>query len=65
MEGTGEIEEARFHCDTLLAGYSISQLVPIIGLALAATFFFVLGGFSLIKLLVELLLGALGVAHSV
>ena len=48
-----------------LLGTRYLILVPIIGLALAATFFFVLGGFSLIKLLVELLLGALGVAHSV
>ena len=37
-------------------------LVPILGLALAATFFFIFGGISLIGLLVDILLGALGLA---
>jgi uncharacterized membrane protein YqhA len=38
-------------------------LVPILGLALAATFFFIFGGVGLIGLLVDLLFGALGLAQ--
>ena len=38
-------------------------LVPILGLALAAAFFFVFGGIGLIQLLVEYLLALLGLAH--
>ncbi len=37
-------------------------LVPILGLALAATFFFIFGGISLIGLMVDILLGALSLA---
>lgn len=37
--------------------------VPVLGLALAATFFFVFGGIGLIRLLYELLLTALGLAR--
>jgi uncharacterized membrane protein YqhA len=39
-------------------------LVPILGLAIAATFFFVFGGISLISLLWELLLYALGLVQN-
>jgi uncharacterized membrane protein YqhA len=38
-------------------------LVPILGLALAAALFFVLGGIGLIRLLIEAFLAALGVTH--
>jgi uncharacterized membrane protein YqhA len=38
-------------------------LVPILGLAVAAAFFFIFGGIGLIRLLVELLLAAFGLAH--
>ena len=38
-------------------------LVPILGLAIAAAFFFVFGGIGLIGLLLGLLLNALGLAH--
>lgn len=38
-------------------------LVPILGLALAAVFFFVFGGIGLISLLFKLLLGAFGLAE--
>ena len=38
-------------------------LVPIVGLAIAAAFFFIFGGIGLIKLLYEVLLGALGLGH--
>lgn len=37
-------------------------LVPILGLAIAATFFFIFGGIGLISLLLEALFGALGLA---
>jgi uncharacterized membrane protein YqhA len=46
-----------------LLGTRYLILIPIIGLAIAASVFFVIGGFSLIKLRVELLLDALGVVH--
>lgn len=39
-------------------------LLPILGLATAAAFFFVFGGIGLIHLLYELALGALGLAHA-
>jgi uncharacterized membrane protein YqhA len=38
-------------------------LIPILGLAVAAAFFFIFGGIGLIRLLVELLLAAFGLAH--
>ena len=38
-------------------------LIPILGLAMAAAFFFVFGGIGLIGLLLGLLLSALGLAH--
>lgn len=38
-------------------------LLPILGLAIAAAFFFVFGGIGLIQLLYELLLRALGLVH--
>lgn len=45
-----------------LLGTRYLILVPILGLAIAATFFFIFGGISLISLLVELLLDAFGFA---
>lgn len=38
-------------------------LIPILGLAIAAAFFFIFGGIGLISLLFELILGALGLSH--
>jgi len=38
-------------------------IIPIIGLGIAAAFFFVFGGISLIRLLFELLLGTFGYGH--
>lgn len=46
-----------------LTGTRYLVILPIIGLAIAAAFFFVFGGFGLIRLLVELLLSALGIAQ--
>jgi len=46
-----------------LTGTRYLVILPVIGLAVAASFFFVFGGIGLIRLLVELLLAALGVAH--
>ena len=42
-----------------LSGTRYLVVVPILGLAIAASFFFVFGGWGLIKLLIELLLFAL------
>ena len=39
-------------------------VVPIVGLATAAAVFFVLGGYGLIRLLVEIVLAATGLAHA-
>lgn len=38
-------------------------IIPILGLALASCFFFVFGGIGLIRLLIEVLLAGLGLAH--
>jgi uncharacterized membrane protein YqhA len=38
-------------------------VIPILGLAIAATFFFIFGGIGLIRLLIELVLAAVGLAH--
>ena len=38
-------------------------LIPVLGLAIAAAFFFIFGGIGLIRLLLELLLSALGLGH--
>lgn len=38
-------------------------LIPILGLAVAAAFFFIFGGIGLIRLLLELLLQAFGLSH--
>ena len=46
-----------------LTGTRYLVILPIIGLAIAASFFFVFGGIGLIRLLVEILLTALGVAQ--
>jgi uncharacterized membrane protein YqhA len=46
-----------------LTGTPYLVILPIIGLAIAASFFFVLGGICLIRMLVELLLAALGAAQ--
>ncbi len=39
-------------------------VIPILGLAIASAFFFVFGGIGLIRLLLELLLNALGLGHA-
>ena len=44
----------------ILSGTRYLVIVPIIGLALAAAVFFVVGGFQLIRLIAEQLLGAFG-----
>lgn len=38
-------------------------IIPILGLALASCFFFVFGGIGLIRLLIDVLLAGLGLAH--
>jgi uncharacterized membrane protein YqhA len=38
-------------------------IIPIIGLAIAAAYFFIFGGIGLVELLIELLLDSLGMAH--
>jgi uncharacterized membrane protein YqhA len=38
-------------------------VIPILGLAIAATFFFIFGGIGLIRLLIELVLAAVGLTH--
>jgi uncharacterized membrane protein YqhA len=38
-------------------------LIPILGLVIAATFFFLFGGIGLIRLLIEMMLAAVGLAH--
>jgi uncharacterized membrane protein YqhA len=38
-------------------------LIPVLGLAIAAAFFFIFGGIGLIRLLLDLLLSALGLGH--
>jgi uncharacterized membrane protein YqhA len=43
-----------------LSGTRYLVVVPIIGLVIAASFFFVFGGIGLIRLLIELVAGALG-----
>lgn len=48
----------------LLVGTRYLILIPIIGLALAATFLFVFGGVSLVRMLYESLPGLLGFAHA-
>jgi uncharacterized membrane protein YqhA len=47
----------------LLLGTRYLILIPILGLGIAAAFFFVFGGISLIKLLFELMLNGLGLGH--
>lgn len=47
----------------ILSGTRYFVLIPILGLVIAASFFFVFGGIGLIKLLIELLMGALGGTH--
>ncbi len=47
----------------VLSGTRYFVLIPILGLVIAASFFFIFGGIGLIKLLIELLIGALGGAH--
>jgi uncharacterized membrane protein YqhA len=47
----------------ILSGTRYFVLLPILGLLIAASFFFVFGGIGLIRLLIELLVGALGGAH--
>jgi uncharacterized membrane protein YqhA len=47
-----------------LTGTRFLILVPIIGLTIAAAFFFVLGGISLTRLATEYFLALLGVSHS-
>jgi len=44
----------------ILSGTRYFVLIPILGLLIAASFFFVFGGIGLIKLLIELLISALG-----
>jgi uncharacterized membrane protein YqhA len=44
----------------ILSGTRYFVLLPILGLLIAASFFFVFGGIGLIKLLIELLITALG-----
>jgi uncharacterized membrane protein YqhA len=46
----------------VLSGTRYFVLLPIIGLVIAASFFFIFGGIGLIGLLIELLVGALGAA---
>lgn len=46
-----------------LTGTRYLVILPILGLGIAAAFFFIFGGIGLIRLLVELLLAALGMAH--
>ncbi len=43
----------------ILSGTRYFVLIPILGLVIAASFFFIFGGIGLIKLLIELLLGIL------
>src|SRR6476646_5173315 len=47
----------------IISGTRYVVIVPVIGLALAASFFFILGGIGLIRLLFELLSGLLGTSH--
>jgi uncharacterized membrane protein YqhA len=47
----------------VLRGTRYLVLVPILGLAVAAAFFFVFGGIGLIRLLVEIFLGRFGFGH--
>ncbi len=47
----------------LLSGTRYLVIVPIIGLAVAAAFFFIFGGVGLIRLLLETLLGAFSTAQ--
>jgi uncharacterized membrane protein YqhA len=48
----------------ILGGTRYLVIVPILGLLLAASLFFIVGGIGLIRLLIELLVGALrGAAH--
>ena len=44
----------------VLSGTRYFVLIPILGLVIAASFFFIFGGIGLIKLLIELLMSALG-----
>ena len=44
-----------------LTGTRYLVVLPVVGLAVAAAFFFVFGGYGLLRLLFELLLGAFGV----
>jgi uncharacterized membrane protein YqhA len=44
----------------ILSGTRYLVIVPILGLIIAASFFFVFGGIGLIRLLIELLVGSLG-----
>ena len=43
--------------ERLIAGTRYLVILPILGLGLAASFFFIFGGFGLIRLLVEMLVG--------
>jgi len=47
----------------VLSGTRYLVIIPVLGLAIAASLFFVLGGIGLITLLVELLLSTLGFTH--
>jgi uncharacterized membrane protein YqhA len=47
----------------VLSGTRYFVLLPILGLIIAASFFFIFGGIGLIKLIIELLIGALSGAH--
>src|SRR5438045_3458618 len=47
----------------IVSGTRYLVIVPVLGLALAAAFFFVLGGIGLIRMLIELLLSILGLSH--
>ncbi len=48
----------------LLTGTRFLIVIPIMGLAIAAAFFFVLGGLSLIRLIADYLLAVSGLAHA-
>jgi uncharacterized membrane protein YqhA len=47
----------------MIAGTRYLVILPVLGLSLAAAFFFVLGGVGLIALLIEILSGLLGFSH--
>lgn len=48
----------------ILSGTRFLIIVPIVGLALAASFLFIVGGISLVKLLIDTLVAALGMSHN-